>query len=159
MSVLDRYPFNRDEVPAGIGAVLHWWESRRLAYNIAVGITGIITVSLLVANSLIRGDDCGIPDPPLFALLLIIGYGVMATSATPSAHPARSSRVCRWERRARAKLGRTSFVVRLALSLILTVAPAVLIPLLCLGHYRPVGVRHLLVRHPSQASTVQSGTE
>ncbi|MGA8809095.1 MAG: hypothetical protein WB973_14555 [Thermoanaerobaculia bacterium] len=65
-------------MPTGAGAVLHWWESRRLAYNIVVGIAGIITVSLLVANSLIRGDDCGIPDPPLFALLLIIGYGVMA---------------------------------------------------------------------------------
>jgi hypothetical protein len=78
VSVLDRYPFNRDSVPVGAGAVLLWWESRRLAYNIAVGITGIVTVGLLVANSLIRGDDCGVPDLPLFALLLVIGYGVMA---------------------------------------------------------------------------------
>lgn len=78
MSVLHRYPFNRDEVPCGAGAVLLWWESRRLAYNIVIGITGVVSVSLLVVNSLIRGDDCGIPLPPLFALLLIIGYGVMA---------------------------------------------------------------------------------
>ena len=43
-----------------------------------VGLTGIVTIGLLVANSLIRSDRCGIPDPPLFALLLIIIYGVMA---------------------------------------------------------------------------------
>ena len=36
------------------------------------------TLEQSFAASRIRGDDCGIPDPPLFALLLIISYGVMA---------------------------------------------------------------------------------
>lgn len=137
MSVLDRYPFNRDEVPAGAGAVLYWWESRRLVYNIVVGITGIVTVCLLVANSLIRGDDCGIPDPPLFALLLIIGYGVMANVCyTHGAFAEIVARVTMGKESA-SRLGRTSFVVGLALSMILTIAPSVLVPLLCLGHHVP----------------------
>ncbi|MEA2326476.1 MAG: hypothetical protein QOE68_1435 [Thermoanaerobaculia bacterium] len=137
MSGLDRYPFNRDEVPTGAGAVLHWWESRRLAYNIVIGITGIVSVGLLVANSLIRGDDCGIPDPPLFALLLIIGYGVMANVCyTLGAFAEIVARVTMGQESA-SKLGRTSFVVGLALSMILTIAPAVLVPLLCLGHHSP----------------------
>lgn len=137
MSVLDRYPFNRDAVPAGAGAVLLWWESRRLLYNIVVGLTGVVTVGLLVANSLIRGDDCGIPDPPLFALLLIIGYGVMANVCyTLGAFAEIVARVTMGKESA-SKLGRTSFIVGLALSMILTIAPAVLVPLLCLARHTP----------------------
>jgi NhaP-type Na+/H+ or K+/H+ antiporter len=133
VSVLDRYPFNRGDVPAGAGAVLLWWESRRLAYNIVVGITGIVTVGLLVANSLIRGDDCGIPNPPLFALLLIIGYVMANVCYTLGAFAEIVARVTMGKESA-SKLGRTSFIVGLALSTILTIAPAVLIPILCLGH-------------------------
>jgi NhaP-type Na+/H+ or K+/H+ antiporter len=137
MSVLDRYPFNRDEVPTGVGAVLLWWETRSLAYNIVVGLTGIVTIGLLIANSLIRSDRCGIPDPPLFALLLIISYGVMANICyTLGAFAEIVARVTMGKESA-SKLGRTSFIVGLALSVILTTAPAVVIPLLCLGHHNP----------------------
>jgi hypothetical protein len=137
VSILDRYPFNRDEVPAGAGAVLHWWETRRLAYNVVVGIAGLVTVGLLVANSLIRGDNCGIPDPPLLALFAIIGYGIMANVCyTLGAFAEIVARVTMGKESA-SKLGRTSFVVGLALSMILTIAPAVLVPLLCLGHHSP----------------------
>jgi hypothetical protein len=137
VSVLDRYPFSRDAVPAGAGPVLLWWESRRLLYNIVVGLTGIVTVGLLVANSLIRGDGCGIPDPPLFALLLIIGYGVMANVCyTLGAFAEIVARVTMGKGSA-SKLGRTSFIVGLALSMILTIAPAVLVPLLCLARHAP----------------------
>lgn len=137
MSVLDRFPFNRDEVPAGIGAVLLWWESRRLVYNIVVGLTGIVTIGMLIANSLVRGDRCGIPDPPLLALFAIIGYGVMANVCyTLGAFAEIVARVTLGKENA-SKLGRTSFVVGLALSMILTIAPAVLVPLLCLGHHGP----------------------
>lgn len=135
MRVLDRFPFNRDEVPAGAGAVLFWWESRRLAYNIIVGITGIVTVGLLVANSLIRGDDCGIPNPPLFAFLLILSYGVMANVCyTLGAFAEIVARVTMGKESA-SKLGRTALIVGLALSMILTISPAVLVPLLCLARH------------------------
>lgn len=135
MSVLDRFPFNRDEVPAGAGAVLLWWESRRLAFNIVVGITGVVTVGLLVANSLVRGDDCGIPAQPLFALLLIIGYGVMANVCyTLGAFAEIVARVT-MGRETASKLGQTAFIVGLALSMILTIAPVVLVPLLCLARH------------------------
>jgi hypothetical protein len=110
-------------------------ESRRLVYNIVVGITGIVTVGLLVANSLIRGDDCGVPDPPLFALLLIIGYGVMANVCyTLGAFAEIVARITMGTESA-SKLGRTSFIVGLALSTILTISPTILVPLLCLRHH------------------------
>ena len=135
MSILDSYPFDRDQVPESAGAVIHWWESRRVFYNIIVGITGVITIGLLVANSGLRGDDCGIPDPPLFGLFAIVGYGVMANVCyTLGAFAEIVARITLGRDNA-SKLGRTSFVVGLALSVILTIAPAVLVPLLCLARH------------------------
>jgi hypothetical protein len=110
---------------------------RRLVYNVIIGITGLVTVALLVANSLLRGDDCGIPDPPLLALFAIVGYGVMANICYTLGEFAEIVGRVTLGREHASKLGRTAFVVGLALSVILTIAPAVLVPLICLGHHEP----------------------
>jgi hypothetical protein len=57
--------------PVGI---LTWWESRRLIYNGIVGATGIITLGIIGAISLIPP---GLPSllPPIQAIL---AYGVLA---------------------------------------------------------------------------------
>ncbi len=135
VSVLDHYPFARDLVPEGNGAVLLWWESRRLAYNVIVGLTGVVTVAVLVTNALVRGDDCGIPEPPLLALFAIVGYGVMANICYTLGWFAEIVGRVTVGREPASKLGRTAFVVGLALSIILTIAPALLVPLLCLAHH------------------------
>ena len=57
--------------PVGI---LTWWESRRLIYNVIVGTTGLVTLGILAAISIIPP---GLPPlrPPLAAIL---AYGVLA---------------------------------------------------------------------------------
>jgi hypothetical protein len=56
------------------GGIVKWWEKRRLAYNVAVGAAGIVSIGIgtLVAAM-----------PPLGALVLppwqaVVGFGVMA---------------------------------------------------------------------------------
>jgi hypothetical protein len=57
--------------PVGI---LTWWESRRLIYNVIVGATGLVTLGIIGAISLIPP---GLPRlvPPIQAIL---AYGVIA---------------------------------------------------------------------------------
>src|SRR3954468_4176856 len=57
--------------PVGI---LTWWESRRLIYNVVVGTTGVITLGMLAAISIIPP---GLPRlmPPVPAIL---AYGILA---------------------------------------------------------------------------------
>src|SRR5215208_2226707 len=54
--------------------ILTWWESRRLIYNVIVGATGIVTLGIIGAISLIPP---GLPRlmPPIAAILV---YGVLA---------------------------------------------------------------------------------
>ena len=62
--------------------IVDWWENRRWAYNKAVGLTGILTCALMIVCGLVSepmmGDPIGIPDPPIFGLIGVIVYGVMA---------------------------------------------------------------------------------
>ena len=131
--LLDRYPFARSEVPATAGAAILWWESRRIAYNAIVGATGIVTIAVLVASAMIRGDDCGMPAPPLFALLGVIAYGIMANLCyTIGEVTELAARPILGVQRA-SQLAQTAFVAGVALSIVLTLAPAVILPLLCLA--------------------------
>jgi hypothetical protein len=56
--------------------ILTWWESRRLIYNLIVGATGVITLGVIAAISLIPpGISLRNLMPPLPAILV---YGVLA---------------------------------------------------------------------------------
>ena len=54
--------------------ILTWWESRRLIYNVIVGATGIATLGVIAAISVIPP---GVPHlvPPIQA---IVAYGLLA---------------------------------------------------------------------------------
>ena len=54
--------------------ILMWWESRRLVYNVVVGVTGVATLAVISAISLIPPGLPGIR-PPLVAIL---AYGALA---------------------------------------------------------------------------------
>jgi hypothetical protein len=62
--------------------VFGWWEIRRIPYNLLVGATGVLSsVMCLITGALCEhyvGDPIGIPDPPVFAIVAVIAYGVMA---------------------------------------------------------------------------------
>ncbi len=62
--------------------VVGWWEARRLIFNMVVGACGVatcLTVLLMaVIGQSVFGIPVGLPDPPIFALIGIILYGIMA---------------------------------------------------------------------------------
>jgi hypothetical protein len=59
-----------------------WWETRRIPFNLIVGIAGIfscIGASVVVLASYFLGvGDFDLPDPPLFAIFGIIFYAIAA---------------------------------------------------------------------------------
>ena len=62
--------------------VIGWWETRRIPFNLIVGIAGIfscIGASVVVLASYFLGvGDFDLPDPPLFAIFGIIFYAIAA---------------------------------------------------------------------------------
>ena len=59
-----------------VGAIVRWWEKRRLAYNLAVGAAGSVSfVAMSVGNSILRGDFQVVPWQ--FVVLFALGANVM----------------------------------------------------------------------------------
>ena len=40
--------------------VISWWESRRIVFNVAVGLAGFLAIIRTTSFSLIVGTECGI---------------------------------------------------------------------------------------------------
>jgi hypothetical protein len=58
--------------PRAAGAITAWWEKRRLAYNLAVGAAGTVSVvAVSSVESLIKGDLHVVPWP----LIVLFGVG------------------------------------------------------------------------------------
>jgi hypothetical protein len=62
--------------------IILWWEARRIPFNLIVGAAGIGTCAGIVAIGVI-GDyflEVGfiLPDPPIFVMLGVIAFGIMA---------------------------------------------------------------------------------
>ena len=64
------------------GAVVLWWEARRVPYNAIVGLTGLISSAVMVAVAFTcesrGGAPIGLPDPPAFAIVAVVLYGLLA---------------------------------------------------------------------------------
>ena len=78
----ERPDFIRMDTAIGAGDVIRWWESRRLFFNLIVGITGLVTCVLLVvcaftADSLV-GEPIGMSDGPLLGIFMIVPYALLA---------------------------------------------------------------------------------
>jgi hypothetical protein len=58
------------------GAIIRWWEKRRLVYNLAVGAAGSVSfVVMSVVDSILKGDPRLVPWQ--FVLLFALGANVM----------------------------------------------------------------------------------
>lgn len=72
----------RDCPLATMWQVIGWWEARRLIFNIVVGACGVVTcltvLLIAVVGDSLFGIPLGLPDPPIFALIAVILYGIMA---------------------------------------------------------------------------------
>jgi hypothetical protein len=59
-----------------VGAIVRWWEKRRLVYNLAVGAAGSVSfVAMSVVDSILKGDAHLVPWP--FVVLFGLGANVM----------------------------------------------------------------------------------
>ena len=80
---LTRYRlFQRRERRLSSLQIILWWEARRLFFNIAVGLAGLMTVftlliSALIAEKLVH-EPFGWPDSPLFAIIGVVLYALVA---------------------------------------------------------------------------------
>lgn len=74
--------FQRDGTYDGFWNVIFWWEARRLPYNMIVGLSGALSGLLILGNGFVTervlGEPIGLPDPPVFAVIAVIAYGIMA---------------------------------------------------------------------------------
>lgn len=73
----------RREVPlASAWEVVGWWEARRIPFNLIVGSAGLLTCIVVgvvaIGSDLLFNGDFGLPDPPAFALIGILLYGIAA---------------------------------------------------------------------------------
>jgi len=58
------------------GAIIGWWERRRLFYNVAVGAAGSVSfVAMSIVDSVLKGDPHVVPWP--FVVLFGLGANVM----------------------------------------------------------------------------------
>ncbi len=58
------------------GAIIGWWEKRRLAYNLAVGAAGSVSfVAMSIVDSILKGTPHLVPWP--FVVLFGLGANVM----------------------------------------------------------------------------------
>ena len=70
MSAVTRFFFRPSYLEQTAWSIIQWWEVRRAAYNLAVGVAGLLTLTVVALF---------IGLPPLPGLLLFIGvYAVMA---------------------------------------------------------------------------------
>ncbi len=111
--------------------VILWWEKRRWLYNGLVGSAGIVAIVVLGLFSAVTGSDCGLPDPPLALVVFAVAYGVAAnvfyTIGCLAELVARATALASNSR----DLGVAAFTLGTAGSVVVTLAPAILIPSLC----------------------------
>jgi hypothetical protein len=59
-----------------------WWESRRVPYNLVLGIagtfSGFLALFTAVAASTLLSVDIGIPNSPGFAMIVVVLYAILA---------------------------------------------------------------------------------
>ena len=74
--------FNRSEYLPSPWQIIAWWEARRIPYNLLVGAIGLISIILCLATAVVcehfLHEPIGWPDPPIFGILAVITYAIMA---------------------------------------------------------------------------------
>jgi len=128
--------FQRAQKPRGAIDIILWWEARRIPYNLIVGSAGVISSILILGTAFLTerivGEAIGLPDPPFFAIVAVIAYGVMANICFTVGWIAELVGRRVWGDRAEA-FGEIAFTMGTIFSALLTLLPAALI--LSIGAY------------------------
>ncbi len=107
-----------------------WWESRRIPFNLVVGSAGILSCIIIgivgVGSEILLGSEFGFPNPPAFALIGILIYGIMANVCFTGGWIAELVVRKIWPREAD-RFASTSFSLGLVFSVLLTLTPGIVI--------------------------------
>jgi hypothetical protein len=109
--------------------VVQWWESRRLSYNVIVGITGLGTLVYVNGLELLLGNGMLIPRPGPDGpqqVMAIVAYGVLANLCYTGGWILENV-AQRWLKRPVYGLGPALFRHGLVFSMGLTLIPAVVV--------------------------------
>jgi len=116
--------------------VIFWWEKRRIYFNLIVGLTGILTCIVTLAIAWYSenkfGDAIGLPDPPIFALLGILLYGIAANVCYTGGWLFELVAKAIWKDRAK-HFGEISFGLGLFFSVIVTLLPMIVFLIVLAG--------------------------
>jgi hypothetical protein len=111
-------------------AVIGWWEARRVPFNLLVGTTGLVTaiamLSVAWASERTLGIPIGLPDPPFFAILGAIAFGLAANVCYTDGWIAELIVRKTWPNEAE-QIGPISFTLGLGFAVVLTLLPALLV--------------------------------
>jgi hypothetical protein len=122
--------FDRSLWAQGAWQTIAWWEMRRIPYNLLVGAVGLVSGALCLTTGMLcehfLGDPFGIPDPPFFALLGVVAYGLMANLCYTGGWVVELLVRKIWPERGNA-FGQISFSFGLVFSILLTLTPGILI--------------------------------
>jgi len=122
--------FRRTRPLQSAWGIIWWWEARRIPYNFIVGTAGLISSILMLGTALVTepiiGEAVGLPDSPLFGVMAVIAYGVMANVCFTGGWIVEL--ICRrvWGKKADS-FGEISFTIGTIFSVLLTLLPAALI--------------------------------
>jgi hypothetical protein len=111
------------------GSIIQWWESRRLSYNVIVGITGLATLVYVNGLELVLGHGMFLPRPGPDGpqeVWGIVAYAVLA-NVCYSFGSVIETVAERWLKRPVYGLGPALFRHGLVFSIGLTLLPAVLV--------------------------------
>jgi hypothetical protein len=100
-------------------AIFMWWESRRLAYNAVVGVTGVFSLGIMAVIANLPPGSTELPPIPLVLL-----YGIMANVCYGLGPIVESALEMIWPRKL-LPTGPALFRMGLTFSLGLTVLPIV----------------------------------
>lgn len=125
MSALTRFFFRVPSFSSSTWSVIRWWESRRLAYNLAVGAAGVLSLAAVALVDLLPPNP-RVPGIPWGGILV---YAVLA-NLFYSLGPAVDALVSRRWGRSFDAVGPALFRYGFAFSVGLTLLP---IPLVVLG--------------------------
>ena len=121
---------SRDHTPETSWERIGWWEARRVPYNLIVGCVGLVTCAVTLiaalAAAILFGKDFGLPNPPIFGILIIAFYALAANVCYTGGWICELVIVKLWPREAD-KFACRSFAVGLIFSVLLTLMPSILI--------------------------------
>ncbi len=117
--------------------IIAWWESRRIPYNLIVAATGIASCAIVLLTAFVTenqiGDAIGLSGSPLFEILAVLIYGIMANACFTGGWILEMLSRRIWGDRAEA-FGEIAFTWGTLGSIVLTLIPAIFIAIV--GIYR-----------------------